>query len=165
MPSDDEALDRRGLIRALGTGAVGALLGVGLTGGARAAPASPNDTPASGVGGGRQPVVLYGPNGRPLPTFGEGDPGHVRSTGRSGASGYVQRILAAGAAQTIPRAPAMAGIWVQVESGEVRVRTDGADATPTTGELIGAGFAERYDVPSLSVVATGPGAVVQTWSE
>ncbi len=67
--------------------------------------------------------------------------------------------------QTVKRAPSRAGIWVQVERGEIRVRSDGGDATATTGEIIGAGFAERYDVDSLSVIGNGASAVVQTWSE
>lgn len=164
MDDNDGRVDRRGLIRALGAGAVGALLGVGVTGGAVAAAASA-PAPFGAKGGAPQPVVLYGSDGKPLPRFREDDPGTVRTAGRTAAAGYAQDTLSTATAKTIRRAPRMAGIWLQVEAGAVRVRTDGADATATAGEVIGAGFAERYDVPSLSVIGNGAPAVIQTWSE
>jgi len=115
--------------------------------------------------GADQPVVLYGPDGRALPAFRENDPGNVRTVGRSAATAYAQHNVDVRTAQTVRRAPSRTGIWVQVERGEIRVRTDGGDATATVGEVIGAGFAERYDVDSLSVIGNGASAVVQTWSE
>ena len=40
---------------------------------------------------------------------------------------------------------------VYVESGFVRVRTDGEAATATTGQPIGPGFGESWAVESISV--------------
>lgn len=151
-------------MRALGAGAVGALLGVGVAGGAEAAAAT-GPARLAAKAGEAQPVILYGPDGKPLPRFSNGDPGTVRTAGRPAGTGYAQSTLGTATAQTIRRAPAKTGIWLQVETGEVRIRTDGADATATTGEIIGAGFAERFDVPSLSVIAYGAPAMIQSWSE
>lgn len=152
---------RRKLVQSLGAGLLGAVLGAGT---ARAA----GTAVASGGGaqdGPGQPVVLYGPDGRALPAFREGDPGNVRSAGRPAATDYAQLTVDPGTPQTVRRAPTKTGIWVQVERGEIRVRTDGGDATASAGEVIGAGFAERYDVDSLSVIGNGARAVVQLWSE
>lgn len=73
MADDHEGMDRRALVRVLGATTVGALLGVGA--------ASNGSPPPAGPSGGRQPVELYGPDGRPLPTFTAEDPGHVRLQG------------------------------------------------------------------------------------
>lgn len=155
MTSDRGEIGRRGLIRMLGASAAGALLGLGLAQGAGGVGTPPDGAQA----------VLYGPDGRPLPRFTPADPGNVRTAGRGPATGYAQLELGGASARKVERRKGKAGIWVQVESGTVRVRTDGSEATATTGELIGAGFAERYDVAALSVIAMGSGAVVQTWSE
>ncbi len=163
MDDSDWGAGRRKLVKALGVGVLGAVLGAGTAQAAGAAVGSAGGTPAGD--GGHQPVVLYGPDGRPMPAFSPDDPGNVRLAGRGAAAGYAQHALEPRAPKTIQRAPSRAGIWLQVERGQVRVRTDGSDATATTGELIGAGFAERYDVDSLSVIANGASAVVQTWSE
>ena len=158
MDASDRGEGRRKLVRTLGAGLLGAALGLGT---ARGASALNGDLlPGSG-----RSVVLYGPDGRALPTFRADDPGTVRNAGRGAATGYAQHQLDTRSPQAVRRAPSRAGIWVQVERGEVRVRTDGGDATANTGEVIGAGFAERYDVATLSIIGNGGPAVVQTWSE
>ena len=54
-------------------------------------------------------------------------------------------------AQTYIRAVDATQIEVYVESGYVRVRTDGEAATPTTGEPFGPGYGGAWTVNSISV--------------
>lgn len=74
MSNEDGAVDRRGLVRLLGATAAAALLGVGVAQNGHDFDAGPNTS--DGTRG--QSVILYGPDGQPLPTFTKADPGSVQ---------------------------------------------------------------------------------------
>lgn len=83
----------------------------------------------------------------------------VTIKGRNTQLSSVQYTIAAGGTQPVSLAAGASEIGVYVESGDVRVRTDGSTATATTGEPLGQGYGERYAVASLSIYSAG-GAVV-----
>lgn len=62
-----------------------------------------------------------------------------------------QEAEVATTAQTYTRAVGATQMEVYVESGFVRVRTDGGVATPTTGESLGPGYGGAWTVNSISV--------------
>lgn len=62
--------------------------------------------------------------------------------------------------QAIQRATGASKIEIYVESGEVRVRTDGQDASLTTGQPLGAGFMDVFAVDELSVFRVTDEAII-----
>lgn len=65
-----------------------------------------------------------------------------------------QDTMTATVAKTYIRAVGASQIEVFVESGNVRVRTDGQAATADTGEPLGDGFSKIWTVASLSIYPT-----------
>lgn len=75
----------------------------------------------------------------------------IELTGSNAELASVQDAQAATTVQAYNRAADAAEIGVYVESGEVRVRTDGIAATATTGIPLSEGFYEFYKVAAISV--------------
>lgn len=71
-----------------------------------------------------------------------------------------ERIALGANPQAIQRATGASKIEIYVESGEVRVRTDGQDATLTTGQPLGAGFMDVFAVDELSVFRVTDAAII-----
>ncbi len=78
-------------------------------------------------------------------------PDGVQLTGSKAEEASAQETETATTVETYTRAAGATEIGVFVESGFVRVRTDGDPATPTTGVPLGEGFFEYYAVATISV--------------
>jgi hypothetical protein len=62
--------------------------------------------------------------------------------------------ISSGGTQLISRDVRATQIEVFVESGFVRIRTDGKTATDSTGEPLGAGYSDEWNCVAISVYAT-----------
>lgn len=76
-------MGRREVLGALGFSALGVLAGVGSVAGIGSV------AEAASVGTPSTRVILYGPDGRPLPAFTVSDPGRVQDVGRNGSLGVL----------------------------------------------------------------------------
>jgi hypothetical protein len=71
--------------------------------------------------------------------------------GSNAEKASAQDTQVATTAETYTRAVGATQIEVYVESGNVRVRTDGEACTATTGEPLAAGFYGKWSVASISL--------------
>ena len=83
----------------------------------------------------------------------------VQLTGSLPEVASAQYTEVASTVQTYTRAAGASRMDVFVESGYVRVRTDGQPCTATTGEPIGAGFCAGWPVASISVYYSGDSVI------
>ncbi len=74
-----------------------------------------------------------------------------RLAGNSAEVVSVQHAELAGTVTTHSLADGASELEVYLESGYIRIRTDGQPATATTGEPLGEGFGARWAVDSISV--------------
>ena len=79
------------------------------------------------------------------------NPGVVTLSGSSSEIASAQDTQAATTVQAYNRAGGASQIEVYVETGYVRVRTDGQPCTGTTGEPVAAGFGAAWRAASISV--------------
>jgi hypothetical protein len=77
--------------------------------------------------------------------------GSLELTGSKAEIASAQDTQAATTVQTYTRAEGASQIELYVETGYVRVRTDGQPCTSMTGEPIAAGFGSAWQAPSISV--------------
>ncbi len=75
----------------------------------------------------------------------------MQVTGSKAEQESFQDTQLATAVETYNRAAGATEMELYVEEGYVRIRTDGAACTATTGEPLGEGFAGVWSVESLSV--------------
>ena len=118
--------------------------------------AAAHDAAATG-----NPVQIGGVYRVADPVLADGDAGSLRLnakgearvelTGSNAEVVSAQDAQVSTIAQTYIRAVDATQIEVYVESGYVRVRTDGEAATPTTGEPFGPGYGGAWTVNSISV--------------
>jgi len=79
------------------------------------------------------------------------NPFPVALSGSNAEVASAQDTQVATTVKTYTRAAGAANIEVYVESGGVRVRTDGQACTATTGQPLGAGFNAIFNVASISI--------------
>jgi hypothetical protein len=90
-------------------------------------------------------MTLYDALGNPITVL------PVSLTGSKAEVASTQDTQIATTVQPYNKDAGASQIEVYVESGYVRVRTDGQPATSNTGEPIGAGFGSAWSVDSVSV--------------
>jgi len=78
--------------------------------------------------------------------------GEVTLSGIIAEKASAQHSESATTVKTYTRAAGAARIEVYVESGRVRIRTDGQPCTAVTGEPLGEGFGAAWAAPSISVL-------------
>jgi hypothetical protein len=76
----------------------------------------------------------------------------VQLSGNIAELSSAQHSESATTVKTYARAAGAARIEVYVESGRVRIRTDGQPCTAVTGEPLGEGFGAAWAVPSISLL-------------
>ena len=76
----------------------------------------------------------------------------VQLSGNIAEKASAQHSESATTVKTYTRAAGATRIEVYVESGRVRIRTDGEPCTAVTGEPLGEGFGAAWAVPSISVL-------------
>jgi len=80
------------------------------------------------------------------------NPWPVTLSGNIAEKASAQHSESATTVKTYTRAAGAARIEVYVESGRVRIRTDGQPCTAVTGEPLGEGFGAAWAAPSISVL-------------
>lgn len=76
----------------------------------------------------------------------------VQLSGSLAEKASAQHTEVATTVKTYSRAAEASRIEVYVESGRVRIRTDGEPCTAITGEPLGEGFGAAWTAPSISVL-------------
>jgi hypothetical protein len=91
----------------------------------------------------------------------EANPVRVTVNGSSAELGSAKIDISAGSAVTYTRVSGATVIEIYVESGNVRVRTDGSTATATTGEPMGDGFSKAWAVSNVSIYALDASTITE----
>ena len=98
-------------------------------------------------------------DGRKIARVTDGGSLQVTQSGNIAELSSAQHSESATTVKTYTRAAGAARIEVYVESGRVRIRTDGEPCTAVTGEPLGEGFGAAWAVPSISVLFIDDSAV------
>jgi len=83
----------------------------------------------------------------------------VQLSGKIAEKASAQHSESATTVKTYTRAAGAARIEVYVESGRVRIRTDGQPCTAVTGEPLGEGFGAAWTAASISVLYVDDGVI------
>jgi len=91
-------------------------------------------------------------DGRKIARVTDGGSLQVTQSGNIAELSSAQHTEPATTVKTYTRAAGASRIEVYVETGRVRIRTDGQPCTAVTGEPLGEGFGAAWAAPSISVL-------------
>jgi len=91
-------------------------------------------------------------DGRKIARVTDGGSLQVTQSGNIAEKASAQHSESATTVKTYTRSAGASRIEVYVETGRVRIRTDGQPCTAVTGEPLGEGFGAAWAAPSISVL-------------
>ena len=102
---------------------------------------------------GKLKVLVHGRDGDDLVPVKVSEDGYLMlATEHIAEKASAQHSESATTVKTCTRAAGASRIEVYVETGRVRIRTDGQPCTAVTGEPLGEGFGAAWAAPSISVL-------------